>query len=55
MPDRLVCHSSSIRTARDRLGPPRVDPVQPLLRPLLRGVIFMAALATPFVAALLAR
>jgi hypothetical protein len=55
MPDRLVCHSTSIRAARDRLGPPRTGAVPSMLRPLLRGVIFMAALATPFVAALLAR
>ena len=37
------------------MGPPPTGAVQPMLRPLLRGVIFMAALATPFLAALLAR
>ena len=55
MPDRLSCNSSSIRAAGDRLGPSRTGAVQPMLPALLRGVVFIAALATPFVAALLAR
>ncbi|MBR0840364.1 hypothetical protein JQ607_09175 [Bradyrhizobium liaoningense] len=53
--NRLVWNSSSIHAARDHLGPGRGCAAQPMLPALLRGVIFLITLASPFVAALLAR
>lgn len=52
MADRLVRISSSPRDvpARDRGN----DSIEPMLKALLRGVIFISVLAAPFVAALLA-
>lgn len=50
MPDRLVCNSG-FKPAADAF---RASGAFPMLPALLRGVIFILALATPFVAALLA-
>jgi hypothetical protein len=53
MADRLVRNSSSLR-AVPALDRDRGFVLEPMLPALLRGVIFISVLATPFVAALLA-
>lgn len=50
MPDRQVCNSSFQNSA----GAFCAHDAFPMLPALLRGVIFILALASPFVAALLA-
>jgi hypothetical protein len=55
MPDRLDCNPVSIPAVRHRLGRSHAVAVQPMLPALFRGVVFIALLAAPFVAALLAR
>jgi hypothetical protein len=54
MPDRPIRKSSSNRIAGNQLRPRAGGAVEPMLPPLLRGVIFIVALAVPFVAALMA-